>query len=396
MRNPTTGKPSSVIHMSRSRGGPWAQSGGPAPAAPAVAHADEPHFQKKIVELGLPLVFGGHAFTPLCSEFPASPGVDIVYLCVDTGRMVFAELKKARKSADSDATQCLACIWKNRDRTVADIRAYIEANPLEAHPASARLLDEALSRGALRKGETVRALLGKDFIHPALVYNSSPPLPPSAIPQGIDLIAEVQFFDRCSRSVTTVSDRGAARPAAGEALRLAEDAHSAYAQRLAKQNNSSRRSRAGHDAIRSFFLGLPEGAPTRVVFAALLDAGADIESCTGGAALTQARMTVDDSEGKPRCVVILDGASRLEVRGNLHNQSRNLGLADSDVDAFMSKVDSAVPFGAVTSTPSNTRRISFEKIPHHLRQSVAETVAGIVRDFVALVRSKTNQVSASK
>lgn len=37
------------------------------------AHADEGHFQRMCLAIGLPLVFKGLYYRPLCAEFPANP-----------------------------------------------------------------------------------------------------------------------------------------------------------------------------------------------------------------------------------------------------------------------------------------------------------------------------------
>jgi hypothetical protein len=40
----------------------------------------EPHFMREILEWNIPIIIGGITYTPLCQEYPGSPGIDLVYL----------------------------------------------------------------------------------------------------------------------------------------------------------------------------------------------------------------------------------------------------------------------------------------------------------------------------
>ena len=109
-----------TIHMTRNSNGEWISTEPSCEFGKAILHPDEPHFQKKIVEYGLPLIYQGHIFIPLCSEFPGSPGVDIIYLCKDMGYIILAELKKVRKNVGEDAEQCKSNLCKYREKTIAN------------------------------------------------------------------------------------------------------------------------------------------------------------------------------------------------------------------------------------------------------------------------------------
>ena len=54
----------------------------------------EPHFMREILEREIPIFVGNITYTPLCIEYPASPGIDLVYLGSDSTLML-AEVKRA-------------------------------------------------------------------------------------------------------------------------------------------------------------------------------------------------------------------------------------------------------------------------------------------------------------
>ena len=53
---------------------------------------DEPHFQYEMLHNDIPIMYKGSIYYPIVSEFPASPGIDLIYF--NTKReMILAELK---------------------------------------------------------------------------------------------------------------------------------------------------------------------------------------------------------------------------------------------------------------------------------------------------------------
>jgi hypothetical protein len=64
-------------------------------------HSEGEHTQC-IVKLAVPISFGDEIFDPLCKEFPASPGIDVVYLgCHGTLALIECEIEQYKKPIQS-------------------------------------------------------------------------------------------------------------------------------------------------------------------------------------------------------------------------------------------------------------------------------------------------------
>lgn len=79
--------------------GAWRHAEGPTSAGTSLALTDEGDFMRFILNEGIPLQIDGVLFHPLCCEFPASPGVDMVWAS-DGGQLALGELKRAYRGHD--------------------------------------------------------------------------------------------------------------------------------------------------------------------------------------------------------------------------------------------------------------------------------------------------------
>ena len=99
---------------------------------------DEVDFQKVILNRSVPLIIGETVFHPLVTEFPASPGIDIIYFSGD-GRLLITELKHNKYNRRNIEKEISYKIESTKSRTVREVINYGKSNPKEVNP---KILDE--------------------------------------------------------------------------------------------------------------------------------------------------------------------------------------------------------------------------------------------------------------
>ncbi len=93
---------------------------------------DEPHFQYEMLHKSISIKYKDEIYFPLVSEFPASPGIDLIYIS-NSRKIVLAELKYNSKQYELAQKEILHHYEKYKEKTVADIFNYAKANPYEAN-----------------------------------------------------------------------------------------------------------------------------------------------------------------------------------------------------------------------------------------------------------------------
>ena len=93
---------------------------------------DEVDFQKVILNRSVPLIIGETVFHPLVTEFPASPGIDIIYFSED-GRLLITELKHNKYNRRNIEKEISYKIESTKSRTVRELINYGKSNPKEVN-----------------------------------------------------------------------------------------------------------------------------------------------------------------------------------------------------------------------------------------------------------------------
>jgi len=91
---------------------------------------DEPHFQYEMLHRNIPIKHKGEIYYPLVSEFPASPGIDMIFFS-NTGKMILAELKYDSDKFEFAQKETVHHFVKYKNNKISDIVAYAHSNKLE-------------------------------------------------------------------------------------------------------------------------------------------------------------------------------------------------------------------------------------------------------------------------
>ena len=79
-----------------------------------IVFKDEPHFQREILHRDIPIFYKNTEYFPLVSEFPSSPGIDLIYFST-SGKLVLAELKHKTKNYDLAQKETIHHYEKNKN-----------------------------------------------------------------------------------------------------------------------------------------------------------------------------------------------------------------------------------------------------------------------------------------
>jgi len=97
-----------------------------------ITFKDEPHFQYEILHRGIPLLYNNLEYYPLVTEFPSSPGIDLIYFNVE-GKIILAELKHNSTKYELAQKETIHHFEKYKMFSIQDIIKYAKENRMETN-----------------------------------------------------------------------------------------------------------------------------------------------------------------------------------------------------------------------------------------------------------------------
>jgi len=141
-----------------------------------VWRASEKALWNEISKGEIRLFIKGIEFKPLCMDFPCGDqAIDMTYLGSD-GRILLIESKtdKSKPKPQEIVNECCHHIWKYRDRTIADLKEYLDDHPGKSIKESEVLLNDWIDDNNYNDNTRILDLLHEKKIHPGIIVYGDP------------------------------------------------------------------------------------------------------------------------------------------------------------------------------------------------------------------------------
>jgi hypothetical protein len=301
---------------------------------------DEVDFQKVILNRSVPLIIGETVFHPLVTEFPASPGIDIIYFSED-GRLLITELKHNKYNRRNIEKEISYKIESTKSRTVRELINYGKSNPKEV---DSKRMDEFEHLFAESKSSTFEHLCKLMRLEFACIVYGDPKYGRS-VNYNFPIIG-IKFNEKYllqNSSEYQLHKNYYDDNIVGSLASRYEKELVANKKRRAAR--SQKPSSIGQDKLQQKYKNLLD------LFSAEMYS---IKFGTGSNPTINIKFP--DSERKMRTIVYLNHTG-ICVPGNLYNQQEYLGVERTDIDQLFENLEKLLDGSKFRYTDSRTLRI---------------------------------------
>jgi hypothetical protein len=301
---------------------------------------DEVDFQKVILNKSVPLIIGETVFYPLATEFPSSPGIDIIFFSEDS-RLLITELKHNKYNRRNIEKEISHKIESTKNRTVRELINYGKSNPKEVNPKRLDEFEHLFADSLSSRFKHLCKLMRLEFAY--IVYGD--PKYGRSVKYNFPIIG-IKFNERYllqQSSDDQLHKNYYDSNIVGSLASQYEQELVANKKRRAvrSQNPSS----IGKDKLQQKYKNLLD------LFSA---EKYPIKFGTGSNPTIYVKFP--DSERKMRTIVYLNHTS-ICVPGNLYNQQEYLGVERTDIDQLFENLEKMMDGGKFKYTDSRTLKI---------------------------------------
>lgn len=345
----------------------------------------EPHFMREIIEWQIPIAIGGVTYTPLCQEFPASPGIDLVYLGSDSS-ILLAEVKRENTFDPIKLRrESLHHIFKYIQQDVTGMIQYCRDRPEEAVLDALPVLIQWLDRNLLEAKSKIYDLVQKNLVLAAGIVGGmlTPGLRHTVsanyIVVGITPLATDHGL--CVRSETV---KGEGVPNFNS---LIDELKLAYDQYEQTDKSSKPRKTVTRSIPYGYFAGLSEGTPTRFFFELAIKLDLRLTPGTGTEAARSMNAQCADANGRPRTVFSIKRINEVNIpAGNMRGQAAYLRVTQDDISSLVRDIAEILPSAAIEISDKDYIQIDFSRVPCTNRERGMHAVAHRLCTFLLLSR----------
>jgi len=302
---------------------------------------DEPHFQYEILHRNVHIKYKNEVFYPLVSEFPASPGIDLIFFS-DKGEILLAELKHNSIEYDFAQMESVHHCEKYKENKIVDIIKYAETNALEVNSSNLEVFKEKCDKSIFDKYKSINDLCEEGKLKIIALFNGYEPS------QLIPICADMVFiiFDENELRIKNIYYEGDRVPT--------KKIYTEYEQHITNRK-SRRKPWNSHDIKEEIsnnkYLLMETMLLTAISNVFIIKPGT-------GDKISFSIQLLDTYRKKRSLVNVYK--DRIEIPGNLYNQRRYLGVEKEDIDKYFIEIRKKFDEEKMCETKAGTLRISIK------------------------------------
>ena len=302
---------------------------------------DEPHFQYEILHRNVHIKHKNEVFYPIVSEFPASPGIDLIFFS-DKGEIMLAELKHNSREYDFAQRESVHHYEKYKEYKMIDIIRYAETKSLEANASNLEFFKEKCEGSIFNKNKSLNDLYEEGKLKITALFNGYEPS------QLTPICADMVFiiFDESALRVKNIYYEGDSVP-----TRKIYTRYEHY-----KVKSKSRRT-----PWKIFDIKEEISKKQYLLMDAMLSTAIanDFIIKPGSGKKISFSIQLIDTRSKKRSLLNVN-EDRIDIPGNLYNQRRYLGLEQEDVDKYFMGIRKKFDKEKLCESKAGTLRISIK------------------------------------
>jgi len=324
---------------------------------------DEPHFQYEILHEDIPITYKNTHYFPIVSEFPSSPGIDLIYYN-EKAEIILAELKHLTNNYSLAQKETIHHYEKFKILKIQDIITYAANKNIETNKKRFEQFKNVFT--GERNTKISDLFANNRLIFIALFYGYEPKnLKPTC--------SDVLFLIYNKEKIRVKNIEYTGDPISSE--KVSEEYSTKY------NNKNIARKYRGKKSILSEIKNSRYSLVNKL-FNMANDNNFKIKLGTGKIISFSAQ--ISDSHKKNRSILNVYN-NRIEIPGNLYNQQRYLNIQPEIIDNYFSQILEISRNFNMHKTQAGTFRIFLEKFD----ETYIKQLFKILIDFKEIIKNNT-------
>ena len=359
------------------------------PSAAEWDWSSEGMYMQEVLKHDIPLLLNGQLFSPLCLEFPGSPGLDLLYIG-DKGDIALVESKvEGKVTPEAWAAELCYRHTQLNDKTMMDLLLYLQSHPRACKAATAgTLMSWIITHG--RKSEDTLGQLSSEghVVVGALSFGacSLPTLPMAHLPW---FSCCVRAFDNTTALILQTRSGPVFTlghlPDMWEELKSGRKRHEVALDRLRQQSGKRERSKLDPTG---YFDAMPDNAATKMMFGLLKDKGFEYAASTSRTD-REKKITLQYPKIPKKCTSVV--SLFYEDQVNLHwdvmeRDAEAFGTTPEAVRAALNGIRAILPrgIGALHMTAGNYMEIHCEQMATDQKRTILQKTVEILMTLLSI------------